>query len=334
MKLSHHILTLSALALLTVSANAADLRVPQAHPDIQAAVDVALPGDRILIARGVYDEAVRIENRDDITLQGGAGVQVRRILILTSIRVSIRKLTFFEDAADTAQLEFRNSRGGDVRSCTFKNGAVGFLGDESAGLTVTKCRFSAVTGSGLALRKCSSATLQSLTVSGAQFGIFLLESDHGLITDCTLNRSSAILIDTDSATVTGNRFRRGRLSARGVGLVIESNVLGGADVTAIGGGGDAISLNSVRDSSINNNRIKKAANNGIFVGDSGRTGGGNNRISGNRIQRVAGDGLNLSTPGNTIDLNRIKKSGEFDVQDLTGGLNHFGDNRFKTSNIQ
>jgi hypothetical protein len=45
-------------ALMSTPAFAANLFVPNQHPTIQAAVDVASPGDRILVAAGEYEGAV------------------------------------------------------------------------------------------------------------------------------------------------------------------------------------------------------------------------------------------------------------------------------------
>lgn len=61
-------------------ASAATLRVPQQYRTIQAAVDHAAPGDLVLIAPGVYHEAVRVgvsdlvlrgASRDTVILDGG-----------------------------------------------------------------------------------------------------------------------------------------------------------------------------------------------------------------------------------------------------------------------
>jgi hypothetical protein len=41
-----------SIALITGTARAATLRVPQQYPTIQAAVDAAAPGDRIRVGRG------------------------------------------------------------------------------------------------------------------------------------------------------------------------------------------------------------------------------------------------------------------------------------------
>jgi pectin methylesterase-like acyl-CoA thioesterase len=60
-----------ALALtLPLAASAATLRVPADHATIQAAVDAAVAGDVILIAKGSYAEAVAIDGKSQFTLRG------------------------------------------------------------------------------------------------------------------------------------------------------------------------------------------------------------------------------------------------------------------------
>ena len=45
------------------------IKVPADYPTIQAAVDAAKPGDLVLVAPGVYKEAVKVTT-DDLTIRG------------------------------------------------------------------------------------------------------------------------------------------------------------------------------------------------------------------------------------------------------------------------
>lgn len=56
-------LTLFAIVVCSPVTFAADLRVPQDHPTIQAAIDAAQPGDRVLVSAGTYKERIKLKER-------------------------------------------------------------------------------------------------------------------------------------------------------------------------------------------------------------------------------------------------------------------------------
>ncbi len=64
------LLGLSCVVLAGMIALPATLRVPADYATIQAAVDAAAPGDVILIAPGIYEEAVTISGKSDLTIKG------------------------------------------------------------------------------------------------------------------------------------------------------------------------------------------------------------------------------------------------------------------------
>src|SRR5262249_13197536 len=61
-----------SIVLVAATVRAAILVVPDQYPSIQAAVDVALAGDRVQVRRGTYAERVRIET-GGITIEGLGG---------------------------------------------------------------------------------------------------------------------------------------------------------------------------------------------------------------------------------------------------------------------
>jgi len=63
-------LGLGCVVLLGVLALPATLRVPADYATIQAAVDAAAPGDVILVAPGIYEEAVTVNRKSDLTIKG------------------------------------------------------------------------------------------------------------------------------------------------------------------------------------------------------------------------------------------------------------------------
>lgn len=70
-------LALVCLATTAVVGVSATLRVPADYATIQAAVDAAAPGDTILISPGVYEEAVTIQGKADLTIKGDVTFTVK-----------------------------------------------------------------------------------------------------------------------------------------------------------------------------------------------------------------------------------------------------------------
>ncbi len=86
------------LGLLTTTAMADVLRVPQDHLTIQGAVNAANDGDVILIVGGTYAENVVVNNVDNLLIRGkgttviqaGGGYAMR---VLNSSGVTLQKLS-------------------------------------------------------------------------------------------------------------------------------------------------------------------------------------------------------------------------------------------------
>ena len=119
----------AVLLLLASSATAGTLKVPADFPTIQAAVDAAVDGDTVLVAKGVYPESVLIQDKSDLLLRGAgkpvidATGQVNGLVVDNCSDVEVRGFVV------------RNAQTNDV------------LIQFSGGVTVTKCRIEAsVTG--------------------------------------------------------------------------------------------------------------------------------------------------------------------------------------------
>src|SRR5690606_17331108 len=68
---------ISVSTILTISGHAlaADIAVPADATTIQAAIDLAQPGDRVLVAPGTYAEAIDFLGKD-ITIESTDGPQI------------------------------------------------------------------------------------------------------------------------------------------------------------------------------------------------------------------------------------------------------------------
>lgn len=76
MKRSLLALVMLASPLLPSAAQAVDLRVPLQFPTIQAAVDAAQPGDKIVVSQGLYKEAVSLAGKQQLVLKGQGVVRL------------------------------------------------------------------------------------------------------------------------------------------------------------------------------------------------------------------------------------------------------------------
>ena len=89
------------LLFFTVGVFAADIRVPDDYPTIQAAIDAASPGDRVIVAAGSYWETLTINKA--LTLEGESGAIIEaggttgNAITVTADNVTIKGFTI-EDA--------------------------------------------------------------------------------------------------------------------------------------------------------------------------------------------------------------------------------------------
>jgi hypothetical protein len=167
-----------ASPLLVPPAQAGVLRVPQQFPSIQAAVDAALPGDSVVVSKGLYKEAVSLSGKQQLVLQGlgvvrldskGLGVALSlsgcssvsvrdlkivgadgvAVLVDSCLDVKLSEVSLVSRLPDSGadSMQVRGSSGVSILRCEFKRsqaeGAldVGFGGAPVDDLKVKGCVF-------------------------------------------------------------------------------------------------------------------------------------------------------------------------------------------------
>ena len=96
----------------------ATLKVPLHYPTIQAAVDAAVAGDTILIAPGIYEELVTIDEKTDITIKGDVTFTPEETECCPDIWDEVSKVVI------KGRFWILNSRNITVEAITFSNGVL------------------------------------------------------------------------------------------------------------------------------------------------------------------------------------------------------------------
>lgn len=119
---------------------------------IQAAVDKSSAGDEIRLAPGTYAERVQINGRDELTVQGGAGVvlvppatgsggHVIEIVLARQVRLRDLTLTGHGTAAPVGGISVNLSRSIEIADCTvqdFGGGGIVVFRDSSVRVSAAK----------------------------------------------------------------------------------------------------------------------------------------------------------------------------------------------------
>ena len=312
--------TLSFAALLTTGASAANLKVPQQFPTIQAAVDAAAPGDKIRIADGVYDEAVVIDQKVNLKLKGDDDVFVRSMEITNSADVSVKEITFTEP--NDNQLEADQSPGLDIRFCSFLNG--------SAAVFIASCEGARIrdsdivdTTTGLVLSECDQTRVDSVLLKNVPGGNFMFGGSNAIVEDCRLIDTTLQIVASDLTTIRDCVFKRAALAAfSSQNALIDGNVFKKAS-------GAGISLVNVEGSTLQFNALKKPAADGISL--DGNT--EDNLVFANTVKKAGQVGIRIDGDDHEIDQNLVRKSGGFDLLVNDEELHEIGLNVFETANF-
>jgi len=269
-----------AFGLLATLAQAGTLKVPAQFPTIQAAVDSAVPGDKIIVAAGVYSENVIVPGGlDGLTLQGagsktildarplGANGSGDGIGVNGSNNVTIRGFTV-RNAASGGSVPFNGGLGINVMGDGALIDKCIVAGNESYGIFVT--------GQGARILGCQ--------LNGNEGGIEL-SGDDALITKCTVDNDDYQGCGITGAHGTISSCRVSNVATYGVWIYgnadsLISNVVddGGEYPLWVGGDEPTVLKNTVTGG--------KWKQTGLYL--DGGTGG---LVTGNKFINVSGNAL-------------------------------------------
>ncbi len=192
---THRRLASAALPLMLglEMAHAGTLTVPVDYPTIQDAVDAAVDGDEVIVADGIYNTDVSINNKS-ITLRSASEDPALCTIDGTGIAVSLV-------GADTDSV---------VRSFKIRDALRGVEINADASASIQNC----------IIEECSN--------SGGMFmnGVSLAISDSIVRNNATINAGGGILIAAGSVTITQSLFRDNAVTganAYGGGLHVGGN---------------------------------------------------------------------------------------------------------------
>lgn len=273
-----------AVLAAAVPSLAADLQVGKGrrYATIQAAVDAAVPGDRIVVARGVYREFVTFVGKDDLTFVGRGAVwdgQISRgnaapCLEFEASGVSVEGFTFRNGAYHVRAWGDRNT----VRKCVSRNADGWAFRMEASGATVASCRVSGVRGMAIEIlgdsatvtsNRCANSENAAVGVQGAGArvvrnvvqtvrdgaGMYVHGDDAQVLSNKVTNTAlGAIVVSGEDVVVTGNvcahTAHEACIDVTGPRATVEDNrVTGSADVgVSVSGEGMSVRRNRVASS--------------------------------------------------------------------------------------
>ncbi len=305
------------LALVSLSvalapfASAVDLAVPGTYPTIQAAVNVAQPGDVILIGKGKYEPAL-IDGKTDLTLKRSGG----KVIVNVG----------FDDEAG---IRILNSSGISISGLDVRGGfSEGIWATFVDDLTITDCRFKK-TGDGVALEVCDDVLIEDCSFRTKLDGIYMSTGSGVTVRDCVFKglkggpavysndvdqvsvvdcRATNVdegfyLNDADGSMVVGCRVKKVKtwlaIDVQGVGVTVMDNVVKKAkgDESFVVLGDGAV---------VTGNKLLKSSE-GVYVSGAGAT------VSGNGVKKCV-RGLEVDSDAATVSGNDVSGSKQFGVR--------------------
>jgi len=337
------------------------LQVPGDSDTIQGAVDLAGPGTIIQVRKGVYLESVTISGKTDLTLLGKGKPMI-------------------ETGGSADGITITGSEGIVVQGFVLQGVVTGITIVGSTDVTVSKCRIQSVEVDGVNASASSFVHVERTTVVGAgEDGLDI--GDLPGVTDCTAvkNKVSDVgnhgvliggdrnLAEKNKVSFTGghgletrstvlsndNTFRGNRVKEAGiVGLLANGNGnLFEDNKVSVSGEEGLLLTDSAVGNIFRNNRASRAGAAGLgchgtdntvsgcklsrSTGHGVEVTGDDNSIEQNKVAKAGSDGFHVEGSGNTFTGNKAKGSADLDLEDTHGqvGPNTYTDNSFPENNL-
>jgi len=341
----------ACVAALASAASAADLRVGagQKYRTIQAAVNAAAAGDRILVGRGVYSENVtsaldglKFVGSKGAVWDGNVGAAAGVCLSANGKNVVVQGFAFRNgsshvvisgDGARVAKCTSSGASGAAVRiegaaarveSCAF----VGAGGDTvmigGANATARANKIDGAGGDGIRVSG-DGAVVDANAVRGASSASIDVEGAGAKVTKnvCSVCQSTAIEVYGTGALVQGNRASNVAdygIDVSGDGAKVTSNKVSNSVGTGIYVYGDVVTVRA--------NRVDVTVDDADGIAVYSRSAGGG-FVENNTVNDAHQNGFNLSTKKATIRGNKATRCGtENEV-----GFSLYGDDNVLSGNV-
>jgi len=291
-------LTVLAALIATSSLHAATIKVPLQQPTISDAIAAANDGDKIVVSKGVYVEALDLTARANLTIKGKG-----KVIVDADGEDNALRLGFCE-GVKVSNLIFRNAVealvlvqfGTDnrIEDCRFEGSEAGqedgIRIEGGNGTEVTNSRFVNIQRHGADIDSTATYIGDCEFIhcgQGSEFPVMRLYGNH-----LTIEKNK---IEDDGQ---GMGIFLGQNGKNSLNALVRKNKI-------VGVGMDAIQMVNVLDSLVVGNVIKGSFFDGIDL----QAGSDGNTIKKNRISGSGDIGIEVSSDHNQVCKNRIKKSG-------------------------
>lgn len=329
-------LLLAVLTGITSAQGPVTVSVPKDYPTIQDALDDIASGTTVLISKGTYTEALRLDDLTDVTLRGKGKVtivapnpssDVLRVDDCGTIR--IEKLRF---DGGFISLYAINTVDVTVERCRFEgDSSEAFVAESCGSARVERCRFMSL-GTAALFREVDGVSFVKNRVDLDTFdtGVFVLDGGDVLVERCRFtggDNSDGVSLGEPSVPgatrlVTRNRFKNldRAVSDESETVTIERN--------RAKGGGVAFEIGTTGGAVVERNKAI-----GAEVGFSDFSVG--SAYDRNVSKGALEYGFEVDGQGHTFTKNRASKSGLADLRDTSGGQNTYADdNTFKVTILE